>query len=148
MIIGTDKPQNKMDLKQFARDWFANIDKQNWTAIEPCIDAQHKFRNSMTPQPIGKAEHLGMMQMMTSAFTGAHTLNVVFADADHVAISGRWKGKHTGDFNGIPATGNDVDFTFVDLMHVVNGKVVNEHMELNPMTIMQQVGAMQPAAAH
>lgn len=56
-------------------------------------------------------------------------------------------GTHTGEFNGIAATGNTVEFTFVDILHVVNGKVVKEHFELNPMTFMQQIGAMPAMAA-
>lgn len=137
-----------MDLKQFARDWFANIDEKNWDGIDKMIAPDHKFRNSMSPAPLGKEEHLGMMKAMTAGFTGAHELNMIFTDGEHVGISGRWKGKHTGEFNGVPATGNDVNFTFVDMMHVVNGRVVNEHMELNPMTFMQQIGAMPAMAAH
>ena len=52
----------------------------------------------------------------------------------------------TFDTRGVPATGKPVEFYFVDLFQIVNGKVSREHMELNPMTIMQQIGAM-PANA-
>jgi predicted ester cyclase len=46
-----------------------------------------------------------------------------------------------GEFNGVPATGKPVEFYFVDLFNIVNGKVTNEHLEMNPMTIMQQITA-------
>ncbi len=128
-----------MTNKEIAKTWFAAIDAGDFMTIKNLMDDKHKFRNAMTPAPIGVEEHLGMMKMMTSSFEGKHTLNVVFGDDEHVAVSGKWSGKHIGEFNGIPASGNPVEFHFVDLFQVVNGKVVNEHMELNPMTIMHQV---------
>ena len=135
-----------MTNKEIAKAWFAAIDAKDFNTVRNLMDSKHKFRNPMTPAPIGPEEHIGMMQMMTSAFEGKHTLNLVFGDDDHVAVSGKWNGKHTGEFNGIPATGNAVEFYFVDLFQIVNGKVVNEHFELNPAAILQQIGAV-PANA-
>jgi predicted ester cyclase len=135
-----------MTNQETVKAWFAAIDNRDFDTVRNLMDSKHKFRNPMTPAPAGVDEHIGMMQMMTSAFDGTHSFNVIFGDDDHVAVSGKWSGTHTGDFNGVPATGNKVEFYFVDLFHFVNGKVVNEHMELNPMTIMQQIGAV-PANA-
>ena len=135
-----------MTNKEIAKKWFASIDAKDFNTVRTLIDSKHQFRNPMTPAPIGIEEHIGMMQMMTSAFEGKHTLNLVFEEGDHVAVSGKWSGKHTGDFNGIPATGKQVEFYFVDLFNIVNGKVVNEHFEMNPAAILQQIGAV-PANA-
>lgn len=131
-----------MTNKEIVKAWFAAIDAKDFNAVKNLMDSKHKFRNPMTPTPVGVNEHIGLMQMMTSAFEGKHTLNLVFGDDEHVAVSGKWSGKHTGEFNGIKATGKSVEFYFVDLFHVVNGKVVNEHFEMNPMTMMQQIGAV------
>jgi steroid delta-isomerase-like uncharacterized protein len=131
-----------MTNKELVTEWFAAIDRKDFNAVKKLMSPSHKFRNSMTPTPIGVDEHIGMMQMMTSAFTGSHSFNVTFGDNDHWAVSGKWSGTHTGEFNGIPATGNKVEFYFVDLFHIVDGKVENEHMELNPMTFMAQIGAV------
>ena len=131
-----------MTNKEIAKAWFEAIDKKDFNTVRNLMDTKHKFRNPMTPEPVGTEEHIGMMQMMTSAFEGKHTLSLVFADDNHVAVSGKWNGKHTGDFNGIPATGKNVEFYFVDIFNIVNGKVVNEHFEMNPSAILQQIGAV------
>ncbi len=99
----------------------------------------------MTPQPLGPDEHIGMMQQMTSSFAGKHELTLLVEDSTHIAVRGRWTGKHTGEFNGIPATGNPVDFTFIDIFEIKNGKVAREAFEMNPMTMMAQIGAMKAA---
>jgi predicted ester cyclase len=129
-----------MTNKELVTAWFANIDSENFDSIKNLMDSNHKFFNPMTPAPVGVDEHLGMMQMMTSAFSGKHHLDLMLEDGNHVVVKGHWSGKHTGTFNGVSATGNDVTFTFVDIFLIENGKVTKEHLELNPMSIMMQIG--------
>ena len=135
-----------MTNKELVKAWFAGIDSENFEAIKNLMDEKHKFYNPMTPAPAGVVEHLGMMQAMTSAFSGQHHLDLVLEDGNHVVIKGHWIGKHTGTFNGVAATGNEVKFTFVDIFLIENGRVTKEHLEFNPMSLMVQIGAV-PANA-
>jgi predicted ester cyclase len=130
-----------MTNKEIVKTWFRHIDSKNFNEVKNLMDSKHSFQNPMTPTPVGIEQHLGMMQMMTSAFEGGHELQLVLESGDHVVVSGKWKGKHTGEFNGIPASNNPVEFPFIDIFHIVNGKVAEEHMEMNPMIMMQQIGA-------
>src|ERR1041385_4502905 len=86
--------------------------------------------------------HIGMIQQMMGAFTGSHQIEQLISEGEWVVVRGRWSGKHTGEFNGIPASGKPVSFTITDIMHVVNDKVTEEFMEWNAMTLMTQIGAM------
>jgi predicted ester cyclase len=131
-----------MTNKEIVKSWFAHIDNNSFTDVKNLMDANHSFQNPMTPSPVGADQHIGMMQMMTSAMNGAHHLDLILESGNHVVVSGTWKGKHTGEFNGIPATGNPVEFPFIDIFEIVNGKVAKEHLEMNPMLIMQQIGAV------
>ena len=135
-----------MTNKEIAKAWFASIDANNFDAVKTLMDTEHQFHSPMTPAPVGVNEHIGMMQMMTTAFKGQHYLDLFISEGDYVTVRGRWTGKHTGEFNGVPATGNQVQFSWMDIFQIVNGKVVNEYFEMNPMAIMQQIGAM-PAMA-
>jgi predicted ester cyclase len=75
-----------------------------------------------------------MIKMMTTSFTdNKHHLDVIISEGDWVTARGHVTCKHTGDFN--------VEFSWIDLMHVVNGKIKEEYFEMNPMSIMQQIGA-------
>ena len=131
-----------MTNKDLAAKWYAHIDKQDIPALKNLLDPAHRFSNPMAPAPVGVDEHLGMVQMMTSALKGAHTLERVISEGEYVAVQGRWKGKHVGEFNGVPATGKPVEFTFTDILHFQNGRIADEHLEMNPMAIMAQIGAM------
>jgi predicted ester cyclase len=135
-----------MTPKEFAEKWFKTIDAKNYDGLKNLMADNHQFRNPATPDALNRDNHIGMIQGMMSAFEGGHHIEQLISEGDWVVIRGRWKGKHTGEFNGIPATGNPVDFTFVDTMHVVNGKLSEEFMEWSMMTLLTQVGAMpQPA---
>jgi predicted ester cyclase len=83
-----------------------------------------------------------MMQMMTTAFKGQHHLDLVITEGNHLVVKGYWTGKHAGTFNGIPASDKTVTFTWIDIFEIVNGKVVTEYFEMNPMSIMQQISAV------
>ncbi|MEO8068501.1 MAG: ester cyclase [Flavobacteriales bacterium] len=131
-----------MDLKKHISDYFSHIDGKNYQALEAQLDAKHSFTNSITPAPLGAKEHVGMIQNLTGALTGGHTIDVIVTDGhEWVSARGRYKGKHTGEFMGVAATGKSVEFSWIDMQRVVNGKIVEEYMELNPGAIMQQIGA-------
>jgi steroid delta-isomerase-like uncharacterized protein len=135
-----------MTPKEFAEKWFKAIDASNYDLLKSLMADNHQFTNPAGPNALNKDEHIGMIQGMMSAFTGRHHIEQLISEGDYVVIKGRWKGKHTGEFNGIPATGNDVDFSFVDIMHVENGKLTDENMEWSLFTLLAQIGAMpQPA---
>lgn len=131
-----------MTLKEFSKTWFAYLDAGNFDALKNMVADNHRFHNPMSTEPADGATHLGMMQMMTGGLKGEHIIDVCFSEGEWVCTKGRFTGKHAGDFNGIPATGNEVSFSWIDVMHVVNGKVEEEYLEMNPMAIMQQIGAV------
>ena len=130
-----------MTNKEIAKAWFASIDSNDFNGIKKLMDSKHTFHNPMTPSPVGTDQHLGMMQMMTSSFKGKHHLELLISENEYVGVKGTWKGTHTGEFNGIPATNKPVEFSFTDIFHIVNGKVADEYFEMNPMAIMAQIGA-------
>jgi len=131
-----------MTSKEIVKAWFAAIDTKKFEAVKNLMQNDHLFHNPMTPGPVGIEQHIGMMQMMTSAFEGQHHLDLFINKGDYITVRGKWKGKHTGEFNGVPATNKTVEFTFIDIFHIVNGKVAEEYFEMNPMAIMVQIGAM------
>ena len=135
-----------MTPKEFATKWFSSIDAKNYDGLRSMMGNNHRFGNPVMPQPLGADEHIGLIQGMMGSFTGSHTLEQMICEGEWVVTRGRWSGKHNGDFQGIPATGKPVDFSFTDIMHVVDGKLAEEFMEWNAMTLMTQIGAMpQPA---
>lgn len=135
-----------MTPKEFAKKWFSAIDTKNYAELKSMMADNHQFKNPATPEALNSDMHIGMIQQMMGAFSGSHQIEQLIGEGEWVVVRGRWSGKHTGEFNGIPASGKPVSFTITDIMHVVNDKVTEEFMEWNAMTLMTQIGAMpQPA---
>ena len=131
-----------MTNKELAKAWFTAIDENDASSIKKLMAGNHSFHNPMSPAPIGADEHLAMIGQISSAMTGSHLLELTISEGEYVAVKGSWKGKHTGEYNGIAATGNAINFSFTDIFHIVNGKVAEEYFEFNPMTLMTQMGAV------
>ncbi len=55
-----------------------------------------------------------------------------------------YRGTHTGDLMGIPASGNPVEMRSIDIWRVRDGLFVEHWDELNLMEVFQQVGALPP----
>src|SRR2546423_710516 len=104
-----------MTSKEFITTWFDSIDGKKFDSLKKLMDKNHRFTNPMTPAPIDSDQHLGMIQMTTTSFDGKHVLDKVITEGEWVTARGRWTGKHTGEFNGIAATGNPVEFSWIDM---------------------------------
>ncbi len=68
------------------------------------------------------------------------TVKNVFGQGDNIVKHWNFKGTHTGDFFGIPATGNKVDIDGTTLVKMKNGKIAQEQDFLDNMAFMSQLG--------
>lgn len=64
----------------------------------------------------------------------------IFGQDNNIVKHWRFKGKHTGDFFGIPATGKNLDLEGVTLVKMKNGKILEEHDFMDNMEFMGQLG--------
>lgn len=65
----------------------------------------------------------------------------LLADADLVAVRGRFRGTHQGEFMDIPGSGNSVEVPLADFFRVRDGKVVEHWGVTDTGSLMQQLGA-------
>ena len=75
----------------------------------------------------------------------------VSASMEDLVISGDrvvgrfvYRGTHTGDFMGIPATGRAVEMRSIDIWRTEDGRFVEHWDELNTLQVFQQMGALPP----
>jgi predicted ester cyclase len=66
----------------------------------------------------------------------------IFASGDKLTKYWEFKGTHTGDFMGIPATGKTIDVEGCTIARMVNGKIVEERDFMDNMDFMKQLGLM------
>ena len=70
------------------------------------------------------------------------TVEDQIAEGDKVVSRVRGTGKHTGELQGIPGTGKEIDIAGFVMIRVSNGKIAETWDLFDLMTMMQQIGAM------
>lgn len=86
---------------------------------------------------------LTAMRYIAEAFpTGQADIINLIAEGDKVVVHDVVRGTHEGDFLGTPATGRDVEFEFVHIFRVEDGKIVERWGMADAMTLLGQIGAL------
>jgi steroid delta-isomerase-like uncharacterized protein len=90
-------------------------------------------------------------QFWAAFFTGLPDLSATMEDfvtsGDRVVGRFVYRGTHTGELMGIPASGNQVEMRSIDIWRVEDGMFVEHWDELNLMEMFQQMGALPPLGA-
>ncbi|MEV6635018.1 ester cyclase [Actinoplanes sp. NPDC051470] len=85
-------------------------------------------------------------QFWAAFFTGLPDVTVTMEDliiaGDRVVGRFVYRGTHTGDLLGIPASGQPVEMRSIDIWRVQDGLFVEHWDQLNLMQMFQQIGAL------
>jgi len=85
-------------------------------------------------------------QFWAAYFTGLPDVSVTMEDlvvsGDRVVGRFTYRGTHTGDLLGIPASGKPVEMRSIDIWRVADGMFVEHWDQLNLMQMFQQIGAL------
>jgi steroid delta-isomerase-like uncharacterized protein len=87
-------------------------------------------------------------QFWGAFFTGLPDVRVTMEDlvisGDRVVGRFVYRGTHTGDLLGIPASGKPAEMRSIDIWRAQDGMFVEHWDELNLMQLFQQIGALPP----
>jgi steroid delta-isomerase-like uncharacterized protein len=90
-------------------------------------------------------------QFWTAFFSALPDLRAAMEDlvisGDRVVGRFVYRGTHTGELMGIPASGNPVEMRSIDIWRVEDGMFVEHWDELNLLEVFQQMGALPPLTA-
>jgi steroid delta-isomerase-like uncharacterized protein len=86
------------------------------------------------------------MEVMRRAFPDmqAH-VDDIFGCGDRVAVRLTFRGTHSGEFQGIPATGRTVEYTSIEIYRISGGLIAEEWICSDIATLMQQIGSPAPS---
>jgi steroid delta-isomerase-like uncharacterized protein len=121
----------------------------NLGAAEEFIHAAHVRHTNQTTGggrdfhgPEGFRQAVGAFRR---AFSDIHfTEDGLFADGDIVVLQWTLRGTHTGEFNGIAATGRRVTSRGVDIFRMADGKIA-ERWAYDDGSLMRQLTGSDPA---
>lgn len=70
---------------------------------------------------------------------GCHQIDEIIAEGDKVVTRGMFSGTHQGELMGVPPTGKRVQFSFIHIDRIVDGKVVKHWGQADLFSMMQQL---------
>jgi predicted ester cyclase len=93
--------------------------------------------------PAGRAGMKLLGQVVAGGFPDVQaTVDELLAIGDKVIERTSAAATHTGDFNGIPATGNKVAWTEIHIYRMENDKIAEMWSEVDLLSLLVQLGAI------
>jgi len=133
--------------KMLVRTLFEGADHNDISVIDEVVDDDYVDHNPPPFQgPATGAE--GARDAFTTAgkiFSDwRHEVLDQFAEGDFVITHVVGRGKHTGDFMGIPASNNEVSMEGIAIHRVVDGKIVEHWGQVDGVGLLTQMGVLPP----
>ncbi len=98
-----------------------------------------------TPGPLDREGWKEFSRPFIDGFSDRRlTVEDVVAEGDRVVFRARFSGRHTGNFQGIPPTDSQVQFTGMAWFRLSDSKIVEHWGVFDALGLMQQLGAVPP----
>ena len=116
----------------------------NLDLLDELIDDKFVEHEEMPGMPSDKEAPRAFVTMMRAGFPDLQaTIEDIVQEGETIVVRARMSGTHKGEFMGIPATGNKVDFAFFDMVRFADGKAVEHWGVTDTMAMMQQLGVIE-----
>lgn len=124
------------------------VNQQKYELIDDLVDEHFVEHEEFPGISQDRAGIRQFFELFRGAFPDMHcTVERMIAEGDLVAIHSTTRGTHEGELMGVPATGNKVEFSTIDIVRVANDKAVEHWGVTDGMAMMEQIGAFSAEGA-
>jgi steroid delta-isomerase-like uncharacterized protein len=135
--------KNKVVARRFGEEVWGRGDLQ---AAEDVLAEAFIEHNPAPGQGPGREGHTRVLKVWRASFPDLTiTVDDMLADGDRVALRWTAHATHRGELMGMPATGRQVTLTGIDILRIVDGRIVERWGEFNSAEMLQQLGALPEA---
>jgi predicted ester cyclase len=121
--------------------WVEEDAKGNYDIWEEVCSPNYKFYYSSTGEPISLDEHMQMWKTFRKAFPDIKSTIVdITAKGDKVILRKILRGTHKAEFMGIKPTGNEFEYSAIEIYRISNGKVLELWGQGDMLGFYQQLG--------
>ncbi len=132
--------------QHLAETYLAMLNKHEPDLVDRFVAEDYRNHNAF----VGDGREANR-QFWAAFFTALPDLSATMEDfvtsGDRVVGRFVYRGTHTGELMGIPASGNKVEMRSIDIWRAEDGMFVEHWDELNMMEVFQQMGALPPLGA-
>jgi len=109
---------------------------------ELCAPEYAYYSASISPEPLSLDETIEAFKMEFQGFPNDYNgkTHELIAKGDKVIARYTVTGTHEGEYYGIPATGNKIEFGVIDIFHIKEGKIVENREEIDSLGLMRKLG--------
>jgi len=142
-LLCTSCAENKInkDIEMYTATWDEIINNRNLDYFNE-DNFDKSITLNMSPENVVGIENTKAFyaNYLTGFSNIEFTIVDIFGQDDKIVKHWNFKGTHSGDFFGIPATGNMVDIDGTTLVKMENGKIAEEQDFMDNMVFLQQLG--------
>ena len=135
--------------RQIVRRWKDEIwNRRNVSIVDELYAPEYVGHILGAPGPVrGRDALKHLIAAYFAAFEVRYASEFLVAEGEMVVAYDTFRFKHTGAFQGIPATGKEATLTSTDIYRIVGGKIVEQRVEANMLSLLQQLGLV-PSLGH
>ena len=129
--------------KALVRSYFESFSNGDIEATKAMMADNHVFHFPLADAPMTKDDHAGAQGVFKAAIPDlTFELHDQIAEGDKVVTRFTATGTFTNEFQGLPPSGEGIEFSGTNIMRIVDGKNVEEWDAFDTMALMGQLGAI------
>lgn len=126
---------------EIALRFLDRMDRHGFDEVEAMLADGFQLRFS--GQQLDKAQTMAMVRSVYAAFADfQHEVQETLAVDDRVVVRIIDRATHTGEFEGIPASGRRIALGQISIFRISGEQVVEILEEVDMLVLMQQIGAL------
>lgn len=139
---GSSNIQVEDNIKMYTNVWDEILNKGNLDMFDTHF-AENYVNKTVSNTVNGPAEAKEYFGAFLTGFSDINfVVDEIFGVDDRIVKIWTFNGTHTGEFAGIPATGNKITLKGVSVSRIVDGKITEELDYMDDLGFMQQLGVI------
>jgi steroid delta-isomerase-like uncharacterized protein len=129
--------------KALVRRVFAALNQGNLAVIDEMTTPTYVHHDPANPQVRSREDYRQWFAGLRTAFPDLQfTIEDLIAEGEKMVCRYTFRGTHTGQWRGMPATGKQVVVTGITISHMVEGKAVEDWHNADALGLLQQLGVI------
>jgi steroid delta-isomerase-like uncharacterized protein len=142
----TDNSNDQVEgnIKMYTNVWDEILNKGNIDMIDTHFASDY-VNKTVSSTVNGQAEAKEFFGAFLTGFSDINfVVDEIFGVDDRIVKIWTFNGTHSGEFSGIPASGNKITLKGVSVARIVDGKIAEELDYMDDLGFLQQLGVIPP----
>ena len=123
------------------RSFYAALDANDFDAFDQLATSTCQLWMPGVPDPISMGDLKAGVPAYYEGFPDYnHTIDDLIATGEYVVVRSTARGTHEAEFEGIPATGNTIEYGQILIFRLIDGLIMEAWIQEDNLTMMSQLG--------